>query len=182
MVPSNYDGPSNGDYVTYVDKLLRASPDFRRTQNSIAGAIRTSTVTPGVQAGSPMGQLRDKLQKAKEMAEQAERRVAANRASTATATSPAPGSRAALRAAGEPVGQNMSRTQARERFNAIEQEIEAQKAKASAGNAKPWISPFSIVLIVAGIVISQIVPGFGMVLSIMGLMSLVGGVLKKLKS
>lgn len=180
MVPSNYDGPSNGDYVTYVDKLLRASPDFRRTQHSIAGAIRTSTVTPGVQAGSPMGQLRDKLQKAKEMAEQAERRVAANRASTATA--PAPGSRAAQRAAGEPVGQNLSRAQARERFNAIEQEIEAQKAKASAGSAKPWISPFSIVLIVAGIVISQIVPGFGMVLSIMGLMSLVGGVLKKLKS
>ena len=178
MVPSTYDGPSNGDYVTYVDKLLRASPDFRRTQHSIAGAIRTSTTTPGVQAGSPMGQLRDKLQKAKEMAEQAERRVAASRVSTA----PAPGSRATQRAAGEPVGQNMSRAQARERFNAIEQEIEVQKAKASAGNAKPWISPFSIVLIVAGVVISQMAPGFGTVLSVMGLMSLVGGVIKKLKS
>ena len=76
----------------------------------------------------------------------------------------------------------MSRAQARERFNAIEQEIEVQKAKASAGNAKPWISPFSIVLIVAGVVISEMAPGFGTVLSVMGLMSLVGGVIKKLKS
>lgn len=184
MVPSNYDGPSNGDYVAYVDKLLRASPDFRRTQHSIAGAIRTSTATPGVQAGSPMGQLRDKLQKAKEMAEQAERQVAASRARTAnpSVTTAAPGSRAAQRAAGQPVGQNLNRTQARERFNAIEQEIEAQKAKAAADSSKPWVSPFSIILIVAGVIVSQMAPGFGTVLSVMGFMSLIGGAIKKLKS
>lgn len=177
MIPSTYDGPSNGDYVAYVDKLLRASPDFRRTQLSIAGAIRSSTATPGVQADSPMGQLRDKLQKAKELAEQAERRAAANRAGTAKA--PAPGSRAAQRAA--PAGQNPSRAQARDRFRAIEAEIESQKTKASTAKGKPWVSPLTIFLIVAGIIFSQAIPGIGGVVALMGFFSLIGGVMKKIK-
>ena len=70
MIPSNYDGPSNGDYAAYVDKLMRASPDFRRAQRSIAGAIESSVSMPGVQADSPVALLREKLQQARDMVEQ----------------------------------------------------------------------------------------------------------------
>ena len=70
MIPSSYEGPRNGDYVAYVDQLLRASPEYRRTQRSIAGAMHSAVITPGGQASSPMSQLRDTLQKARDMAEQ----------------------------------------------------------------------------------------------------------------
>jgi hypothetical protein len=69
---SSYEGPRNGDYVAYVDQLMRASPEYRRTLRSIDGAIQTAVVTPGSQAASPMSQLRNTLQKARDMAEQAQ--------------------------------------------------------------------------------------------------------------
>lgn len=173
MIPSTYDGPSNGDYVAYVDKLLRASPDFRRTQSSIAGAVQSATSTPGAQADSPMGQLREKLQKARELAEQAERK-------NMKAATP---SRAAQRqpASISSTGQAPSKEEAKQRFRAMEREIEEQKARANTRKSTPWISPFSVVMIVAGVVISQFVSGFGTMLAIMGLLSLVGGVANKLK-
>ena len=62
MIPSSYEGPRNGDYVAYVDQLLRASPEYRRTQRSIAGAMQSAVITPGGQASSPMSQLRVTLQ------------------------------------------------------------------------------------------------------------------------
>ena len=176
MVPSNYDGPSNGDYVAYVDKLLRASPDFRRTQRSIAGAVQSAVATPGAQADSPVSQLRDKLQKARELVEQQASQQAARKQATTlqpavspAAQAPGTGRRAA------------SKQEAQQRFRAIEQEIESQKAKASADKSTPFISPFSVVMIVAGIVISQFASGFGTMLVIMGGLSLVGGVVNKLK-
>ncbi|MDR2296822.1 MAG: hypothetical protein LBE30_00550 [Comamonas sp.] len=172
MIPSTYDGPSNGDYVAYVDKLLRASPDFRRTQSSIAGAVQSAISTPGAQADSPVGQLREKLQKARELAEQAERKntkaTVPNRAAQRQTTSIS-------------TGQATSKEEAKQRFRAMEREIEAQKVRADTRKSTPWISPFSVVMIVAGVVISQFASGFGMMLAIMGLLSLVSGVTNKLK-
>ena len=167
MIPSGYEGPRDGDYVAYVDQLLRASPDFRRTQSSLAGALESAAATPGEQGAAPMGQLRAKLQQVREIAEQAERSKA-----------PAPG-RTVPRAQASP-GQVVGKEEARQRLRAIEREIESQKAKAEP-KRQPWISPLALVLIVAGFVISRFVPGFGAVLTVMGFMSLIGGVLSRLK-
>ena len=173
MIPSNYDGPSNGDYAAYVDKLMRASPDFRRAQRSIAGAIESSVSMPGVQADSPVALLREKLQQARDMVEQQAEQQATRKKGAMLQPATNPAAQGNKRAA--------SRQEAQQRFRAIEQEIETQKARASAEKSTPWFSPFPVVMIVAGIVISQFSSGFGAMLSIMGTLSLIGGVVNKLK-
>lgn len=170
MIPSSYEGPRNGDYVAYVEQLLRASPEFRRTQNSIAGAMQSAVITPGVQARSPMSQLRDTLQKAKDMAEQAERRPIGQQTAASRRGNTSQGR----------TGQSLTREETKQRYKALERDMAGQKAQPET-KKKPWISPFSLALIVGGTIISQFVPGFGVLLSIMGLMSLVGGVINRLK-
>ncbi|WP_304350418.1 hypothetical protein [Comamonas testosteroni] len=167
---SSYEGPRNGDYVAYVDQLMRASPEYRRTLRSIDGAIQTAVVTPGSQAASPMSQLRNTLQKARDMAEQAQQMPGAR---TTAAAQPAQRTAAARRP-----NTAVTKQEAQQRFKAMEREIEGQKAQ----NArKPWVSPGSLALIVGGMILSQFIQGFGVLLAIMGLMSLVGGVLKRLQ-
>ncbi len=170
MNPSSYEGPRNGDYVAYVDQLMRASPEYRRTQRSIAGAIQTAVVTPGSQAGSPMSQLRNTLQKARDMAEQAQQVPGAR---TTAAAQPAQRTAAARRS-----NTAVTKQEAQQRFRAMEREIEGQKAQ---NGRKPWVSPGSLALIVGGVILSQFIQGFGVLLALMGLMSLVGGVLKRLQ-
>lgn len=167
---SSYEGPRNGDYVAYVDQLMRASPEYRRTLRSIDGAIQTAVVTPGSQAASPMSQLRSTLQKARDMAEQAQqvqgaRTTAAGQAAQRTAAARRPNTA-------------VTKQEAQQRFKAMEREIEGQKAQ---NGRKPWVSPGSLALIVGGVILSQFIQGFGVLLAIMGLMSLVGGVLKRLQ-
>ena len=167
---SSYEGPRNGDYVAYVDQLMRASPEYRRTLRSIDGAIQTAVVTPGSQAASPMSQLRSTLQKARDMAEQAQqvqgaRTTAAGQAAQRTAAARRPNTA-------------VTKQEAQQRFRAMEREIEGQKAQ---NGRKPWVSPGSLALIVGGMILSQFIQGFGVLLAIMGLMSLVGGVLKRLQ-
>lgn len=167
---SSYEGPRNGDYVAYVDQLMRASPEYRRTLRSIDGAIQTAVVTPGSQAASPMSQLRSTLQKARDMAEQAQQMPGAR---TTAAAQPAQRTAAARRP-----NTAVTKQEAQQRFKAMEREIEGQKAQ----NArKPWVSPGSLALIVGGMILSQFIHGFGVLLAIMGLMSLVGSVLKRLQ-
>ncbi len=161
MNPSSYEGPRNGDYVAYVDQLMRASPEYRRTLRSIDGAIQTAVVTPGSQAASPMSQLRNTLQKARDMAEQAQQ---------------VPGARTT--AAARRPNTAVTKQEAQQRFRAMEREIEGQKAQ---NGRKPWVSPGSLALIVGGVILSQFIQGFGVLLALMGLMSLVGGVLKRLQ-
>jgi hypothetical protein len=61
---NNYEGPRNGDYVAYVDRLLRANPEFRRASNSIASAVGQASATPGSQSESPLAQMRERLEQA----------------------------------------------------------------------------------------------------------------------
>ncbi|MEB5965411.1 hypothetical protein [Comamonas testosteroni] len=167
---SSYEGPRNGDYVAYVDQLMRASPEYRRTLRSIDGAIQTAVVTPGSQGASPMSQLRNDLQKARDMAEQAQQMQGAR--STA-------GGRAVQRpAAARRQDAAVTKQEAQQRFKTMEREIEAQKAGTG---RKPWVSPGSLALIVGGVILSQFIQGFGVLLALMGLMSAVGGVLRRLQ-
>lgn len=170
MKLSSYEGPRNGDYVAYVDQLMRASPEYRRTLRSIDGAIQTAVVTPGSQAASPMSQLRSTLQKARDMAEQAQQVPGAR----TTAASQAAQRAAAARRPNTAV----TKQEAQQRFKAMERQIEAQKAQTG---RKPWVSPGSLALIVGGVILSQFIQGFGVLLAIMGLMSAVGGVLRRLQ-
>ncbi|WKL17098.1 hypothetical protein QYQ99_06150 [Comamonas testosteroni] len=170
---SSYEGPRNGDYVAYVDQLMRASPEYRRTLRSIDGAIQTAVVTPGSQAASPMSQLRNTLQKARDMAEQAQQMPGAR---TTAAAQPAQRTAAARRP-----NTAVTKQEAQQRFKAMEREIEGQKAQNAQNARKPWVSPGSLALIVGGMILSQFIQGFGVLLAIMGLMSLVGGVLKRLQ-
>lgn len=156
---NNYEGPRNGDYVAYVDKLLRASPDFRRTQNSVAGAGQQVATTPGAQADSPAARLREKLSKARQEAAQAGRRQGEQKGSDWL-----------------PQPQGRAGAQAQERQRAAD----SPKSQ-PAGKKRSWFSPFSLGLIVVGAAISQFVPGFGAVLFIMGLMSAISSVLSRLK-
>ena len=167
---SSYEGPRNGDYVAYVDQLMRASPEYRRTLRSIDGAIQTAVVTPGSQAASPMSQLRSTLQKARDMAEQAQQMPGAR---TTAAAQPAQRTAAARRP-----NTAVTKQEAQQRFKAMERQIEAQKAQTG---RKPWVSPGSLALIVGGVILSQFIQGFGVLLAIMGLMSAVGGVLRRLQ-
>lgn len=173
MNPSSYEGPRNGDYVAYVDQLMRASPEYRRTLRSIDGAIQTAVVTPGSQAASPMSQLRNTLQKARDMAEQAQQMPGAR---TTAAAQPAQRTAAARRP-----NTAVTKQEAQQRFKAMEREIEGQKAQNAQNARKPWVSPGSLALIVGGVILSQFIQGFGVLLALMGLMSLVGGVLKRLQ-
>lgn len=166
---SSYEGPRDGDYVAYVDQLMRASPEFRRTQRSIAGAIQSAVITPGSQVGSPMNQLRSSLQKARAMAEEMAEQVQPQTASAPTTVGRRPAQRQ---------GQAMTKEEAKQRFKAMERDIESKKGQAT---SKPWVAPGSIVLIVGGVILAQFVGGFGVMLAIMGLMSAVGGALKRLQ-
>ncbi|MEG0676244.1 MAG: hypothetical protein RR473_06295 [Comamonas sp.] len=174
MIPASYEGPSNGDYVAYVDKLLRTNPEFVRTQRAIASAINDAAEAPGDQAASPAALLREKLQKIREAAEQAQRGGAARPAARKGSAQTAAGAPAAQTAQGR------SKAEAKRRYQEIEREIDAKKAEATP-KPRPWIQPFSIFLGVVGIVVSQFSPSFGSMLSLMAFLSLISNVLAKIK-
>ncbi|MEG0054122.1 MAG: hypothetical protein RR715_12745 [Comamonas sp.] len=171
MIPASYEGPSNGDYVAYVDKLLRTNPEFVRTQRAIASAINDAAEAPGDQAASPAALLREKLQKIREAAEQAQRGGAAR---------PAAKTHSMQTGAAAQTAQGRSKAEAKRRYQEIEREIDAKKAEATP-KPRPWIQPFSIFLGVVGIVVSQFSPSFGSMLSLMAFLSLISNVLAKIK-
>lgn len=74
MIPANYEGPRHGDYVRYVEDLLRASPSFRASANHAAVVSRSDFTnaahTPGAQPDSVMARLRERAQAAAAQAQQ----------------------------------------------------------------------------------------------------------------
>lgn len=61
MNPTTYDGPRDGDYVTYVERLVRANPEYRAMERRIAEATGQRSL-PGGQA---LDRLRDTLEQAR---------------------------------------------------------------------------------------------------------------------
>lgn len=68
MSTSNYEGPRSGDYVRYVDDLLRASPLYRGSAQSLIRDGRTdftdAASTPGEQSFSVLARVREQAQAA----------------------------------------------------------------------------------------------------------------------
>jgi hypothetical protein len=91
---SNYDGPRGGDYVRYVDSLLRASPLYRSAFHGLNAGNRSdftdAGATPGAQPASALARVREKAQAAVQQAQEAQRagRPAAQKAQQRKARNP----------------------------------------------------------------------------------------------
>lgn len=177
-----YEGPRNGDYVAYVDKLLRASPEFRRTSHSIAGAVMQASATPGSQSESPLAQMREKLQQAREAARplQPAQPDRARREGAAGAVASAARARPAAQGADRNSAARLSKAEARRRFQEIEREIDSRKAQA-APRRRPWVSPFVLFIVVAGAMLTRVSPALGTAVSLMAWFSLLGNLIAKLR-
>lgn len=177
-----YEGPRNGDYVAYVDKLLRASPEFRRTSHSIAGAVMQASATPGSQSESPLAQMREKLQQAREAAQplQPAQPDQARRVGAAGAVASAARARPAAQGADRNSAARLSKAEARRRFQEIEREIDSRKAQA-APRRRPWVSPFVLFMVVAGAMLTRVSPALGTAVSLMAWFSLLGNLIAKLR-
>ncbi|MFD2753090.1 hypothetical protein [Comamonas terrae] len=177
-----YEGPRNGDYVAYVDKLLRASPEFRRTSHSIASAVMQASATPGSQSESPLAQMREKLQQAREAAQplQPAQPDQARRLGAAGAVASAARARPAAQGADRNSAARLSKAEARRRFQEIEREIDSRKAQA-APRRRPWVSPFVLFMVVAGAMLTRVSPALGTAVSLMAWFSLLGNLIAKLR-
>ena len=80
MSQNTYEGPRHGDYVRYVDELLRASPLYRSAAHGWMVQGRSdftdAVATPGAQSQSVVERVREQVQAAAEKA-----RIAAQQAS-----------------------------------------------------------------------------------------------------
>lgn len=177
-----YEGPRNGDYVAYVDKLLRASPEFRRTSHSIASAVMQASATPGSQSESPLAQMREKLQQAREAAQplQPAQPDQARRVGAAGAVASAARARPAAQGADRNSAARLSKAEARRRFQEIEREIDSRKAQA-APRRRPWVSPFVLFMVVAGAMLTRVSPALGTAVSLMAWFSLLGNLIAKFR-
>lgn len=81
MSQTSYEGPRHGDYVRYVDELLRASPLYRSAQqgwlDTAYGDFTRTDGTPGAQPRSALEHLRDRGQAAAQKARAAKERPSA---------------------------------------------------------------------------------------------------------
>lgn len=180
-----YEGPRNGDYVAYVDKLLRASPEFRRTSHSIASAVMQASATPGSQSESPLAQMREKLQQAREAVQplqpaQPDQPDQARRVGAAGAVASAARARPAAQGADRNSAARLSKAEARRRFQEIEREIDSRKAQA-APRRRPWVSPFVLFMVAAGAMLTRVSPALGTAVSLMAWFSLLGNLIAKLR-
>jgi hypothetical protein len=167
---SNYEGPRNGDYVAYVDKLLRANPEFRRASNSIASAVDQASAVPGSQSESPLAQVREKLRQARDAQQRIDDTGAGARARA----------QSAVQAQGRAGSAAHSKAEARRRFQEIEREVGSRKAQA-VPKRRPWVLPFVLFMIVVGAVLTQVSPSIGAMVSLMAWFSLIGSVVARLR-
>ena len=166
MSTSNYDGPRGGDYVRYVDTLLRASPLYRSAAYGMSGGGRSdftdAASTPGAQPASALERVRERAQAA---VQQAQREAQAATAKPANATQ----ARKVRRPRQELESEQAARRAAQ------------QLAQDKPASAASWfrITPGRIVFLVFLAIISMAVPGLG---ALVLLFTIVNAVLKGIRS
>ncbi|MEG3000420.1 MAG: hypothetical protein RR855_07710 [Comamonas sp.] len=162
MSTSNYDGPRGGDYVRYVDGLLRASPLYRSAFHGLNASSRSdftdAAATPGAQPASALARVRDKAQAAVQQAQDAQR------AAQSTASK----------------GQSRKARNPRNPRQQLEAEQAARRAAQQLSQDKPasaasWfrITPGRIVFLVFLAIISMAVPGLGALMLLFGIINAV---------
>lgn len=155
MSTSNYDGPRGGDYVRYVDTLLRASPLYRSAAYGMSGGGRSdftdAASTPGAQPASALERVRERAQAA---VQQAQREAQAANSGQ---------SRKARRPRQELEAEQVARRAAQ------------QLAKDKPASAASWfrITPGRIVFLVFLAIISMAVPGMGALVLLFGIVNAV---------
>lgn len=151
MSTSNYDGPRSGDYVRYVDDLLRASPLYRGAVQSLVSEGRTdftdASSTPGEQSASVLARLREQAQAAVEKAQREAQAAAAK--------------------SGQPAKSRKNRSPRQELSSEKAARLAAKElAAAKSDGAKTWfrITPGKIFLALILVAISIALPGLGAML------------------
>lgn len=163
MSTSNYDGPRGGDYVRYVDGLLRASPLYRSALHGLSAGSRSdftdAAATPGAQPASALARVREKAQAAVQQAQDAQR--------AAQSTVPKGQQPRKARNPRNP-RQPLEAEQAARR--AAQQQAQDQPASAAS-----WfrITPGRIVFLVFLAIISMAVPGLGALVLLFGIINAV---------
>lgn len=149
MSTSNYEGPRGGDYVRYVDALLRASPLYRSGASGLNDGTSRSDFTdaastPGAQPASALARMRERAQEAVQQAQREAQRGTQAGKSTGAARK---GRRARLE---------------------LESEQAARRAAQQQAAAKPrglasWfrITPGRIVFVVILAILAMVLPGLG---------------------
>lgn len=149
MSTSNYEGPRGGDYVRYVDALLRASPLYRSGASGLNDGTSRSdftdaTSTPGAQPASALARMRERAQEA---VQQAQREAQRGTQAGNSAGAARKGRRARLE---------------------LESEQAARRAAQQQAAAKPrglasWfrITPGRIVFVVILAILAMVLPGLG---------------------
>ena len=149
MSTSNYEGPRGGDYVRYVESLLRASPLYRSGASGLNDGTSRSDFTdaastPGAQPASALARMRERAQEAVQQAQrEAQRGTQAGKSAGAARK----GRRARLE---------------------LESEQAARRAAQQQAAAKPrglasWfrITPGRIVFVVILAILAMVLPGLG---------------------
>lgn len=160
MSTSNYDGPRGGDYVRYVDTLLRASPLYRSAAYGMSGGGRSdftdAASTPGAQPASALNRVRERAQAAVQQAQREAQAAAAKPANSAQA-------RKARRPRQELESEQAARRAAQ------------QLAQDKPASAASWfrITPGRIVFLVFLAIISMAVPGLGALVLLFGIINAV---------
>ncbi|CAB5658160.1 Uncharacterised protein [Delftia tsuruhatensis] len=148
MPQTSYEGPRHGDYVRYVDELLRSSPLYRSAAQGWLAQGRSdftdAVATPGAQARSVAERVREQVQAAAEKA-----RAAAQQAS---------GQAAADRQA--PAGDRHGGKADRGRQAARAQVRAATTAKAG-GKTGFKLGPGQWLALVIGLILAVAIPGMG---------------------
>lgn len=149
MSTSNYEGPRGGDYVRYVDALLRASPLYRSGASGLNDGTSRSDFTdaastPGAQPASALARMRERAQEA---VQQAQREAQRGTQAGNSAGAARKGRRARLE---------------------LESEQAARRAAQQQAAAKPrglasWfrITPGRIVFVVILAILAMVLPGLG---------------------
>ena len=160
MSTSNYDGPRGGDYVRYVDTLLRASPLYRSAAYGMSGGGRSdftdAASTPGAQPASALERVRERAQAAVQQAQ-----------------------REALAATAKPAANPGQARKVRRPRLELESEQAARRAAQQLAQDKPaaasWfrITPGRIVFLVFLAIISMAVPGLGALVLLFGIINAV---------
>lgn len=151
MSQNTYEGPRHGDYVRYVDDLLRASPLYRSAAQGWMAQGRSdftdAVATPGAQSRSVVERLREQVLAAAEKAH-----AAAQQASVRSA----PGRQA-------PAGDRNAggRTDRGRQAARAPTQAQAPAASKAVRNTVFKIGPGQLLGIVIGLILAVVIPGIG---------------------
>ena len=173
MKTGGYEEPPNGDYVAYVDALLRSSPEYRRTQKSLGSAVVRAQHSPGSSGAASLAELRAKFERIKQQTQAAQVSLGAQVQEAWTDIQAAAQAAQGL----SPSSTKPSSAQRRSPAPVPKAPVQGNKP---ALNGLPGLGGLGWFLIVAGVVLAQAFLGIGWLLILFGVFSYVVRVLKKM--